>query len=116
MRVCSRPGCPTIYEASEGSQCQAHRREGDRRRGTAQERGYTGKAHRGFRDAVLRRDPICCVCGIAASTVADHYPLSRKELIDAGMNPNDPAHGRGLCAVDHNRETAIHQPGGWNAR
>jgi 5-methylcytosine-specific restriction protein A len=52
---------------------------------------------------------------VAFATVADHYPLSRKELIDAGLDPNDPQHGRGLCKPCHDRETAQNQPGGWNA-
>jgi 5-methylcytosine-specific restriction enzyme A len=49
----------------------------------------------------LERDPICVICGIAPATVADHYPLSRKELVARGMDPNDPAHGRGLCKPCH---------------
>ncbi|TDE02854.1 hypothetical protein E1269_21390 [Jiangella asiatica] len=50
------------------------------------------------------------------STDADHHPLSRRELIAAGLNPDDPKHGRGLCSLCHKRSTAKHQPGGWNAR
>jgi 5-methylcytosine-specific restriction protein A len=63
---------------------------------------------------VLNRDPICVLCELRQSTVADHYPLSRKELLEQGMNPNDPNRGRGLCVTCHNRETAVNQPGGWN--
>lgn len=114
MRVCSVAGCPTIYPASEGSRCQAHRREADRARGTAQERGYTGRGHQAFRNAVLTRDPICVICKVAFSTVADHYPRSRKELVDAGLDPNDPQYGRGLDKQCHDRETAQNQPGGWH--
>lgn len=115
MRVCSVSGCPTIYQASEGSRCQAHRREGDRRRGTATERGYTGRGHQGFRRAVLQRDPICVLCDVAFSTVADHYPISKRDLIEQGLNSNDPQYGRGLCELCHNRSTAVEQPGGWHA-
>ena len=115
MRVCSKPGCPTIYAGTE-SRCPAHQAQADKARGTAKQRGYTGAGHRAFRNAVLERDPICVLCGIAQATVADHYPLSRKELIEAGMDPNDPQYGRGLCKRDHDRETSIHQPGGWNNR
>ena len=61
------------------------------------------------------RDPICVLCDVALSTVADHYPLSRKELIDQGLNPNDPMHGRGLDKLCHDRSTAVEQPGGWAA-
>ena len=116
MRVCSVHGCPTIYPTSEGSRCPEHRAEADKARGTAHERGYTGRGHQAFRNAVLTRDPICVLCHIAFSTVADHYPQSRKELIDLGLNPNDPQYGRGLCKPDHDRETAQNQPGGWAAQ
>jgi 5-methylcytosine-specific restriction protein A len=50
------------------------------------------------------------------ATVADHWPLSRRELAERGMDPDDPAHGRGLCHGCHSKETAINQPGGFNAR
>jgi 5-methylcytosine-specific restriction protein A len=46
---------------------------------------------------------------------ADHWPLSRRELTEQGLDPDDPRHGRGLCARCHSSETARHQPGGWNA-
>jgi 5-methylcytosine-specific restriction enzyme A len=71
------------------------------RRGSAKERGYDEADRRDFRAPVLERDPICVICGIASATVADHYPLSRKELVARGMDPNDPAHGRGLCKPCH---------------
>lgn len=117
MRVCSIPGCPEIFPRSEGSRCTTHRKQADRNRGTAKERGYTGAGHRAFRTAVLQRDPIC-QCGTAESTVADHHPRSRRELIEAGLNPNDPTYGRGLCAPCHSRATANNpgQRGGWNQR
>lgn len=57
---------------------------------------------------------VCVLCNVALSTVADHYPHSRRELIDMHMNPNDPQFGRGLCHQCHSTETAQHQPGGWN--
>lgn len=88
----------------------------DRQRGTARQRGYTGEHETRFRAGVLARDPTCALCGRAPSTVADHYPLSRRELVARGMDPNDPEYGRGLCASCHGVETARHQPGGWAAR
>ena len=115
VRVCSVHGCPQLYPASEGSRCPTHRRQADRDRGTATQRGYASAGHKRFRSAVLLRDPICVLCGLRQSTIADHYPLSRKELIDRGMNPNDPEHGRGLDKQCHDRETARNQPGGFNA-
>lgn len=67
-----------------------------------------------FREGVLARDPICKVCRRAPSTVADHFPLSRRELVAAGLDADDPERGRGLCKPCHDRETARLQPGGWN--
>jgi 5-methylcytosine-specific restriction protein A len=49
------------------------------------------------------------------ATVADHWPKSRKQLEAEGLDPNEPSYGRGLCASCHGKETAKHQPGGWNA-
>ena len=104
-----------LYPSAEGSKCRAHRRAADKARGTATERGYTSRGHRYFRNAVLQRDPICVTCGLRESTVADHYPRSRKELLEQGDNPNEPTFGRGLCKPCHDVETAQHQPGGWHA-
>lgn len=116
MRVCSVHGCPALFDGAEGTRCAQHRRDADRYRGTATERGYTSAGHQRFRRAVLDRDPICVLCEAAQSTVADHYPRSRRELQALHLDPNDPDYGRGLCAPCHNTATAHHQPGGWNDR
>jgi 5-methylcytosine-specific restriction protein A len=116
MRVCSIHGCANLYPTTEGSRCRQHVKEADRARGTATERGYTSKGHKTFRSAVLTNDPICVVCQVREANIADHYPHSRKELIELGMNPNNPTHGRGLCKKCHDQETAQHQRGGWNDR
>lgn len=115
MRVCSVTGCPTIYPSSEGSRCGKHRAEAAREHG-AKNTAYNTKAHKTFRDAVLRRDPICVLCNAAQSTDADHWPKTRAELVELRMNPNDPNHGRGLCRKCHSAHTAATSPGGWNAR
>jgi len=124
MRTCPRPGCPTLVEAGTGA-CAQHQRSDDRARGTRQQRGY-GVAHeKRFRHGVLSRDPLCvCIeqahghgtqC-LAASTVADHWPRDKRELIALGLDDHDPTHGRGLCKPCHDRHTASAQPGGWNAQ
>lgn len=109
-RVCSRRGCTTVTTSGLCGECA---KASEAARGTASERGYTGRGHRGFRLTVLDRDPICVVCELAPATVADHWPTSRRDLATAGLDHNDPARGRGLCAPCHGRETARHQPGGW---
>ena len=114
LKVCNVTGCPEL--TAEG-RCTAHRQEAERARGTAGQRGYSGRGHAAFRRAVLSRDPICVIPGCyRPSQHADHHPMSRRELVAAGLNPNDPKRGRGLCHGHHSSETARHQPGGWNAR
>jgi len=113
MRVCSVHGCPEVYPKHEGTRCGRHRALADRARGTAHQRGYTSRGHQEFRRQVLHRDPVCVACHIKVSTVADHHPHSRRELVELGLNPNDPQHGRALCASCHGTATAAGQPGGW---
>jgi 5-methylcytosine-specific restriction protein A len=126
LRVCPTPGCP---ELTTGGRCDAHTQAAEHHRGPARSRGYGRQHERRFRPAVLRRDPLCVCTGgccpnhqhgppscLAPSTVADHWPRSRRELATAGGDPNDPANGRGLCAPCHNHHTAHAQPGGWNTR
>ena len=112
MRVCNVPGCGQL---TDQPRCPEHRRAADAAR---QDRGVYSKApHRRFRRLVLKRDPVCVVCNTAPSTVADHYPVSRRDLVAAGLNPNDPKCGRGLCHRCHSKETAANpaQRGGWHA-
>lgn len=110
MRVCNVPGCGTL---TDQSRCDTHRRAAEQARGSAAARGYTSARHQRFRRLVLRRDPTCVLCG-AVATVADHYPTSRRDLVAAGLDADDPARGRGLCHRCHSAETAKHQPGGWH--
>lgn len=115
-RICANPGCPTIHDGTTGARCPGCSKTADKAH-WARTKGYNTKAHRvTFRLTVLQADPICCLCRVAVSTVADHHPKSREDLIQLGMNPNDPRHGRGLCETCHNTETARNQPGGWNTR
>jgi phage terminase large subunit-like protein len=46
----------------------------------------------------------------------DNWPRSRRELVTAGLDPDDPRHGRGVCEHCHNHHTSHAQPGGWNSR
>ncbi|MGW1057609.1 hypothetical protein [Micromonospora rubida] len=122
LKTCSTPGCPELVRTGRCPTCQAN---AEARRGTARQRGYDRQHETRFRAKVLRRNPLC-VCEttghhhgaqcLRPSSVADHHPLSRRELVDAGLDPNDPRHGRGLCEGCHNRHTSEAQPGGWNAR
>lgn len=110
--ICSTPGCPNT---TRGGRCTDCRRTAEQARGTAAQRGYGAEHRNRFRRQVLARDPVCVLCHTARSRHADHYPIDRAELVRAGLDPNDPAHGRGLCHRCHSSETAREQPGGWNA-
>ncbi|WP_263165419.1 holin [Streptomyces sp. SCSIO ZS0520] len=120
LTVCSVPGCPQL---TPSGRCPTHRAAAEQQRGTARQRGYGREHEQQFRPAVLARNPTCvCTteghghtapCG-QPSLHADHWPLSRRELIDHGLDPNDPTHGRGLCQRCHSSHTATQQPGGWN--
>ena len=123
-RVCTTSRCPNLTD--NGGRCDTCQRKAEALRGNARQRGYNTAGHQQFRQAVLTRNPLCVcpepdhghpprACHTAA-VVADHYPLSRRELIARGLNPNDPAYGRGLCSPCHSAETSRHQPGGWNSR
>jgi 5-methylcytosine-specific restriction protein A len=116
MRVCSTHGCPNIYPPEQGSRCHDCAAKADKKH-WAKTRAYNTKGHRiTFRLAVLRRDPICVICHIRQSVVADHYPLGRDELEEQGQDPNNPDHGRGLCTDCDKKQTAARQPGGWHAQ
>lgn len=101
-------------------QCAACKKAAELARGSATERGYDQIHRSRFRAGVLAANPNCVIClafGLTTpATVADHHPLSRRQLVKRGLDPNDPRHGRGLCEDCHNRETAHNQPGGWNKR
>ena len=122
-RVCSIPGCPEYTD--QGGRCAEHRREAERRRGSARQRGYGRRHEQRFRPGVLARDPRCVCTGdcgahaglcAAVSNVADHHPVERVDLVAMGQDPNEPDHGRGVCAPCHDRKTARTKPAGWAAR
>ena len=115
-KVCSTPGCPSIVLFSAG-RCADCRAKADKARGTPAQRGYKSSGHKRFRSAVLARDPVCVECKVRPSQHADHWPVSKRELIARGLDSNDPFYGRGLCAVCHSKATAASpsQRGGWNA-
>lgn len=114
LRPCSTPGCD---EVTTERRCPLH---ASRARRDSQEarRGYKQAGHtKRFRPGVLAKDPTCVWPGCTEpSTVADHWPLTRKQLLARGMDPDDPRHGRGLCASHHGLHTAMTNPAGWAER
>jgi 5-methylcytosine-specific restriction enzyme A len=122
MRLCSNPDCHQLHEGK--GKCPDCRRAADASR-RPQGNPYGGRGHRVFREGVLARDPRCVcpvdcgthafLCG-AVSTVADHYPIERVDLVAMGLDPNAPSRGRGLCKRCHDAKTARTRPSGWNTR
>lgn len=121
LQICSTPGCPTPVPRGRCGDC---RTRADRARGTPAQRGYDHTHRVAFRAGVLARDPLCRCASpghghgvecLAPSHHADHWPRDRRELVAAGLDPHDPAYGRGLCASCHSKHTSVAQPGGWNA-
>ena len=112
-RICSTANCPTIHEGP-GSRCPTHAKVAKRAHWD-NTKAYNTKAHRiTFRLGVLDRDPICVLCNVRASVVADHYPHGRADLVALALDANDPANGRGLCTQCDKTQTAQRQPGGWH--
>jgi 5-methylcytosine-specific restriction protein A len=103
MAICSHPGCPTIVP--HRGTCLAHRTPD--RRPTASARGYGAKWRRN-RARYLRAHPDCTLCPQPA-TVADHWPLTRRQLLDLGeQHPDGWHHLRPLCQRCHAIQTAKH--------
>ncbi|RSO28310.1 HNH endonuclease [Streptomyces sp. WAC 06725] len=108
---CTIPGCP---ELTRSGRCEAHELEANRLRGSSSERGYGTRWQR-IRRRYLYHHPWCVLCSRTAM-VADHFPLSRRELVAQGVaDPDAWSCLRPLCTQCHNRETAQRQPGGWAA-
>ena len=118
-RPCATPGCPALVPRGESrcEDCETSKQADYRaRRDPVTNAHYKSKGHARFRRLVLHRDSLCVLqlpgCTWIA-TDADHYPLSLKDLLARGLDPNDPSRGRGLCHSCHSKETARLQPGGW---
>lgn len=124
MRICTVPGCPEIVASGR---CAAHRSAANKARGSYEHRGGgNAAAWRRARARCLTRDPLCTCrdtghghrdpCG-AIATVADHHPVTKRDLVAQGVRDPDAIHRlRGLCHLCHAKHTARTSPGGWNAR
>ena len=111
------PTCKTLHHGiGKCDRCKAAvQKASDQQRGSAAARGY-GRNWTKIRGHYLKRNPQCCLCQ-AAAEVPDHYPVSRRDLIERGdLHPDADQHLRPLCRPCHSKQTAIHEPGGWNRR
>lgn len=112
FKVCSTAGCPNLVQS--GSKCRDCKRQAERER-RPHGNPYATSGHRRCRRQVLARDPRCVctgdcgrhegMCG-APSTIDDHWPYERKQLIEMDLDPNDPKWSRGICKPCHDAKTA----------
>jgi 5-methylcytosine-specific restriction protein A len=114
MRRCTTPGCPRA--SPDGGRCEpcAKRRgavTNQRRDGWV---ALYGPAWPRVRLDYLTRHPVCALCPRLAA-VPDHYPLGIRALRAMGVtDPHSDRRLRPLCKGCHDKETARHEPGGWN--
>ena len=113
--VCTAPGCPTIHNGQgKCPDCERRARAQQDKRRRPAGNPYANHGHQAFRNAVLDRDPICVVCNLAPSVVADHHPVERVDLIAQGLDPNDAQYGRGCCKACHDQKAGSMY--GWGTR
>jgi 5-methylcytosine-specific restriction endonuclease McrA len=101
-----RGGCPT--------HTRARRMAYDAARGSAAERGYGSTAWKRLRLEVLARDPLCRLCGLEVSVVADHI-VARQ---DGGPDTleNLQGLGRRCAAIKRAAETRARRERGYAGR
>jgi 5-methylcytosine-specific restriction protein A len=86
------------------------RAESDQRRSSSTERGYGSHWRRVIRPAFLRANPLCCLCG-ALAEVPDHWPVTRAELVEQGVeDPDSFDRLRPLCKECHARHGLSYKP------
>jgi hypothetical protein len=90
MRVCAQHGCPTIFDAAEGTRCDEHRKEADKARGRRQARGYD-RNHDTLRQQWAPRVATgtirCARCG-QLITAGDPWALDHTDLRDGYLGPS----------------------------
>lgn len=116
-RPCTWSGCTALVSGAS-SRCEQHphqsdrhRREADRARGSARERGYTSvweKARAGF----LALHPLCAECQrnnrLTAAKIVDHIVPHKGDKVAFWQRSN----WQPLCKPCHDRKTAT-EDGGW---
>lgn len=120
--VCSTPGCPTlVHPAGRCAECKAKAAALRRVKGGSSKgkRGY-GVAWQRTRAAYLRAHPLCMCTECDAVPVPLRQTATEVDHID-GLGPLGPrghdwSNLRAMTKAHHSRDTARHQPGGWNDR
>lgn len=116
LQTCPTPGCPQLTPGGRCETC-ATKARGVRRTPTA--KGY-GEAWRRTRKAYLRAHPYCeCdECAALPELLRPHATEvnHRDGLGPLGPRGHDWTNLQAMTKSHHSRETARHQPGGWNDR
>lgn len=112
-RPCCKPGCSGFAVAyGYCDQHQAARRQGDQRRGSANDRGYGHKWRVDSRE-FRAENPLCVHClavnRISAATVVDHVVPHKGDMRLFW----DRSNWQALCETCHNRKTATEDKGTW---
>lgn len=119
MKVCTEPGCPALVPSGR---CPQHGPKTAPRPSTTAQ-GY-GARWRAARDPFIAAHPLCQGDGAGGhhprcdgrATVADHDPITRRELVRLGdPNPDAWHHLVARSAACHGRKTALFD-GGWGNR
>ncbi|MFJ6659698.1 HNH endonuclease [Streptomyces sp. NPDC091377] len=116
LQVCPTPGCPRLTPQGRCEPCQ---RAAARQRPSPASRGYDARWGR-TRAAYLRDHPYC-ECDECEALPALVRPRATEVNHRDGLGPqgprgHDPANLQAMTKAHHSRETARHQPGGWNDR
>lgn len=110
--VCTEPGCPALVEGK--GRCPAHG-PAVKPRPTITQQGY-GASWRHTRNAFIAAHPVCQGDGTGShhpgcngsATVADHDPLTRRELVRRGdPNPDAWSHLVARSHLCHGRKSAL---------
>lgn len=116
LQVCPTPGCPTL---TPGGRCEACQGKAQRARPTAASKGYDARWAR-TRAEYLRAHPYC-ECDECEAMPALLRPRATEVNHMDGLGPLGPrghdwTNLQAMTKAHHSRETARHQPGGWNDR
>jgi 5-methylcytosine-specific restriction protein A len=113
-KACSSPGCGALVRDG-GARCPAHRRQVDRERGTARERGYS-TAWQKARGAFLQEHPLCEEHlrrgETAAANVVDHIQPHRGDQTLFW----DRGNWQAICKSCHDKKTVSTDGGFGHAR
>lgn len=119
LSVCSTPGCYELVKRGKCDQCRSKtRRQSDRNRPNAGERGYDAKWRR--TTARYLKYHRICECDNCSSRPEHERPKAdtvhhRDDLGPLGPNGHKWFNLRAMYAPHHSQHTTHAQPGGWNA-